>query len=337
MAASGPWVRLPAVSLAVRVPSVAVASQLARNCRWGRTPTRFHSSGDPGKIIDLDSSGFVALRRKHRAFIDKTGYIADLLCGEDPQAHRAFFARPRRFGKSLTLEIMAELLRAGTLPKDVKGWGGYKAVDVDALFKGLTVYDRLKGDDPKDAVLRRAHFVVHLGLAQVQTGTVLQASIISQLARIAVDAFGNDVSTLVRQEPSAGDALLTLLYSVPEGVPVTVLVDEYDAAIVQGVSKGCWAEADAGISALRSLLVTSKSPGVSQRISHFVVTGIARFARTALFSGANNFNDISADPLLCRAIGFARQEIADTFASELRSMEVPDENKAQDTAKGGAA
>ncbi len=72
-----------------------------------------------------------------------------------------------------------------------------------------------------------------------------------------------------------------------------------------------------GIDALRSLLMVTKSPGVGPRIKRCLVTGVARFAQTSLFSGANNFADLTNDPLLSRVLGFSEAEIRATFPAEL--------------------
>ena len=37
---------------------------------------------------------------------------------------RAFFARPRKFGKSLTRDVAAQMLAAGALPPGVAPWAG---------------------------------------------------------------------------------------------------------------------------------------------------------------------------------------------------------------------
>ena len=66
----------------------------------------------------LDSPSFPDLRARRDAYVDKTSAIADLLMGDEGMHRhtRAFFARPRKFGKSLTLDIAAEMLAAGELP-----------------------------------------------------------------------------------------------------------------------------------------------------------------------------------------------------------------------------
>jgi len=47
---------------------------------------------------------------------------------------------------------------------------------------------------------------------------------------------------------------------------------------------------------------------------------VARFARTSLFSGANNFADLTGDPLLSRVLGFSEAEIRATFPAELERL-----------------
>lgn len=51
------------------------------------------------KAINLKSPGFANMRAAGAPFVDKTSAIADLLCGRPPRTRRAFFSRPRKFGK----------------------------------------------------------------------------------------------------------------------------------------------------------------------------------------------------------------------------------------------
>ena len=273
--------------------------------------------------FSLDSPSFPALRSDRSAYVDKTSAIADLLASDEGMRlrRRAFFARPRKFGKSLTLDVAAQMLAAGALPPGVEPWPGHRPVDVDAVFGGLDVHKRLRAGDPGlRGLLTRAHFVVNLGLGGAQTGATLGGSIILQAAIIAGAAFGSAMKAEVLAAKEPGDALGVLVSAVPRGVPVAVLVDEYDNAIIQDVTKKRWAAADAGIEALRSLLMATKSPEVGPRIERCLVTGVARFARTSLFSGANNFVDLTDDPLLARVLGFSEAEIRKDFPAELKRL-----------------
>jgi hypothetical protein len=273
--------------------------------------------------IGLDSPSFQTLRARRNAYVDKTSAIADLLVGDEGMRSqtRAFFARPRKFGKSLTLDVAAELLAAGALPAGVAPWAGRVPVDVDAVFGGLAVHARLRRRDPSlRGLLERAHFVVKLGLGGAQTGTKLEGTIISQIAGVAGSAFGGALEATVRSAVTPSDALEMVVRAVPASVPVSLLVDEYDGAIIQDVSRGRWAAADDGMAALRSLFMATKAPDVGARIERCLVTGVARFTRTSLFSGANNFADMTESPSLTRALGFSEVEIRAVFPAELARL-----------------
>jgi hypothetical protein len=272
--------------------------------------------------IALYSPSFSEIRAGGAALVDKTGAIADLLNAASPgDAHRVFFARPRKFGKSLTLSIAAEMLAVGPLPQGVTPWPGYAPANARALFEGLQVHERLlRGDASLGGLLQRPHFVVKLGLGLAQSGTELKSSIIRGIAAVAGRAFGPSLAATVASIETPGDALGALVDAVPASVPVALLVDEYDAAIIQDVADGEWASAKAGIRALRSLAMSTKSPHFGSRIERCLITGVARFSRTSLFSGANNFQDLTCDPLLSRVLGFSEAEIRATFPEELARL-----------------
>jgi hypothetical protein len=86
------------------------------------------------------------------------------------------------------------------------------------------------------------------------------------------------------------------------------------------VEEQVWEAANSGVKALQSLFMVSKKSNYVDRIGYFVVTGVARFARTSLFSGANNFEDLTSDPLLSAAMGFSEVEIRATFGPEVERL-----------------
>ncbi|MBQ8023306.1 MAG: AAA family ATPase, partial [Succinivibrio sp.] len=74
---------------------------------------------------DIRSTGsFADFTLKNLIFVDKTEYIYNLLNWEE----RVFISRPRRFGKSLTLDTIATLFESG----------------VEPYFKGTWIYDKWK-------------------------------------------------------------------------------------------------------------------------------------------------------------------------------------------------
>ena len=290
----------------------------------GRAHARLASSNTSHPhtaTIGLRSMDFPDLRERADTLVDKTGAIADFLQEGMVNSTCAFFARPRKFGKSLTLSIAAEMLAAGELPRGVAPWPGYVPVDIDGLFGGLAVHERfLRGDPTLGTLLRRSHFVINLDLGGAMSGSRLRGTIMAKLAGIAGKAFGPELEAKVQTRSTPGGALRALVDAVPREVPVALLVDEYDAAIINDVSKHRWDAAKAGVDALRSLLVATKSPDFGSRIKRCIVTGVAKVTLVSLFLGPDSFEDFTAHPLLSAAIGFSEQEIRAVFPTELERL-----------------
>ena len=73
------------------------------------------------KLIS-NSGSFTDFYNKNRIYVDKTETIYNLLTTQD----KVFISRPRRFGKSLTLDTIATLFQYG----------------VDPYFKNTWIYDK---------------------------------------------------------------------------------------------------------------------------------------------------------------------------------------------------
>ncbi len=263
------------------------------------------------------------MREDGDLYVDKTKPIAQFLAGSETY-QRAIFTRPRKFGKSLVLDIMAEMLRAGELPEGVPAWREYTPVDVEKMFGGLEVHDMLtRGDASLGDLFRCPRFVIQLDLGGVTTGSDTALSIINQLSDHAGLYFGPEAeASLVKLKDAStvGDVVRELISFVPKEIEVCILVDEYDAAILEDIGKERWDKAQEGLESLKSLLMITKNHLYGPRISHFIVTGVARFAIKSLFSGANNFTDFTYSEIVSKMFGFREDEIRKTFPLHLERM-----------------
>ena len=66
--------------------------------------------------------------------------------------------------------------------------------------------------------------------------------------------------------------------------------------------------------------LTPQSVRDGDRISRCIVVGVAKFAHTSLFSGANNFTDMTNDEQVESVMGFTEEEIRNTFPKELLTL-----------------
>ena len=232
-------IRYCAPELAVKQPRLNLHSASAASA----------STVDALAELPIASLSFKKIRKFGRLFVDKTKPIAQFLAA--PESYeRAFFTRPRKFGKSLVLDVMAEMLRAGKLPEGVVAWKEYTPVDVEKMFGGLEVHDMLtRGDASLGDLFRCPRFVIQLDLGDVTAGSDTASSIKNKLSDHAGMYFGPKAeATLVKLKDAStvGDVLCKLISFVPKEIKVCIFVDEYDAAILQDIGRERWDKAQDG-------------------------------------------------------------------------------------------
>ncbi|MDR1577544.1 MAG: ATP-binding protein [Deltaproteobacteria bacterium] len=235
------------------------------------------------KRIKLASghSDFSEIRTKGLLYVDKTKYIHDLI--SDVEYKYWFIARPRRFGKTMFVDTLEQFFRGN-----------------EELFQGLDIHS--KGHDFQPAP------VLRLNLARSSSDkNELKQSIISHLTRIAT----KEGLTIKNQIPAeALEWLIADLSDKNEGKPVVVLIDEYDKPILDHIDKPELAEEMR--ETLRNFYIGLKN---SENILRFVfVTGISKFAKTAIHSALNNLNDITHEKEYASICGYTKNEFIDNFS-----------------------
>ena len=233
------------------------------------------------KIID---GGYV--------YVDKTRYVYDLL----NDSNYYFLSRPRRFGKSLLLDTIAE------------AFSGDKE-----LFTGLWIYD--SGYDFKK------HPVIHIDMSNIanKTPETLEYALSEELSgRIASE--GLDIAVKV---PSiALKNLIVALYN-KYGETVVVLIDEYDKPVLDQINRIETAEANREV--LRGFFGILKS--MDQYLRMTFITGVTRFTKTSIFSELNNLTDITLSREYAGICGIPVEELDKYFGEHIENAAALDEFK----------
>ncbi|MDR1037404.1 MAG: AAA family ATPase, partial [Deltaproteobacteria bacterium] len=213
-------------------------------------------------------------------YADKTGYIYDIL-KDDPTSF-CFLSRPRRFGKTLLLNTLAELFQGDR-----------------ELFRGLLI--------EKKGYKFERHPVVKFNMAfsQMSSKDELISRIMESLLKMARR---EGVDFIAK---SYGEMLGELLEGIciKYGAKVVVLIDEYDAPVTRNILRQDVAKE---ITEVLHNFYTSLKTNI-EFIRLAFVTGITRFAMTALDSGPNNFYDISLVPEFGGICGFTKSEMRTLF------------------------
>jgi len=159
---------------------------------------------DSMKRLPIGIQTFSKIVEGDYVYADKTKYVYDLING----ASYYFLSRPRRFGKSLLLDTIAEAFKGNK-----------------ELFKGLWLYDSGYSFDK--------HPVIRLDMSNIsnETPEVLKASLTYEL-RNQVREKGLDIN-----DGAPSDMFKSMIEGLynKHGQKVVVLIDEYDKPIIDHI------------------------------------------------------------------------------------------------------
>ncbi|MDR1291933.1 MAG: ATP-binding protein [Clostridiales Family XIII bacterium] len=236
------------------------------------------------KKLPVGIQTFRQLIEEGYVYADKTEYIYNLI----QDGHYYFFSRPRRFGKSLLVDTMAELL-AGER----------------GLFKGLWI-DRSDYDFKRYPVIR-----LDMTQANLESAKTLDDSILLQMRQIA-EKEGVDVT-----QESPVDFFIVLIGRLREkyGERVCVLIDEYDKPVIDFITDP--ARAEKNRKRLGNIYGILK--GQDANLQFVFLTGVSKFTKLSPFSMLNNLTDLTLDDAYAGICGFTEREFDALFREHLEA------------------
>ncbi|MFA7607826.1 MAG: ATP-binding protein [Rhodocyclaceae bacterium] len=240
----------------------------------------------PRKKLPIGIQTFREIREEDFYYVDKTPHALRLI-GEGKYY---FLSRPRRFGKSLLVDTLAELF-AGN----------------EALFRGLYCHDKW------DWSVR--YPVIRISFAE----GVMESR--ADLDRRIDEILRENEATLgVGGEEASVPGRFGALVRAAErtfGQRVVVLVDEYDKPILDNLTRPELARQMRD--GLRDLYSVIK--GQDAHIKFAMLTGVSKFSKVSLFSGLNNLNDITVEAAYSAICGYTDADVDTVFAPELPGLD----------------
>ena len=233
------------------------------------------------KKIPIGLSSFIATKDRNYLYVDKTKEILHLIKNYD----FTFFSRPRRFGKSLTLDTIKTLFTYGTEP----------------YFKGTYIAGNNEDGTPRWT--EPTYPVLRLDFS------VITSNCLEDFRKRFLIQINNQAQEL-KVKP------ITLKFGIAEAIEdfalninqsFVLLIDEYDAPLNALIDDN---EAFESIrQEIRNFYATIKSSNVSGKIRFLLVTGVTRFRGDSIFSAGTNILDISYHPQIATLVGYTRDEI----------------------------
>ena len=232
---------------------------------------------------DISSTGsFINFYLNNYIYVDKTKYIRDLI-----KLERVFISRPRRFGKSLTLDTIATLFETG----------------VEPYFKGTWIYD--KWTEPTYPVLR-LNFLNFDKNSLEKFNNKLNSKI-TEFAEL------NHVTTYKEKE-EAEDSIDHLLEQLRlENRQIVILIDEYDCQMTANINNETLYKQFQ--EKIKSFYATIKN---KWPIKFLGITGVTRLKDVEIFSIGSDIRDITNASAYSQMIGFTRDEIKKYYIDYLK-------------------
>ena len=232
---------------------------------------------------DISSTAsFVDFTLENFIYVDKTEYIPKLV-----KLKRVFISRPRRFGKSLTLDTIATLFETG----------------VEPYFKGTWIYD--KWTEPTYPVFR-------LSFLNLDNSSM---DLFKKQLNSKITEFANKISVkgyVEKTEPE--DSILSLLEKLEEETrQIVILIDEYDYQLTSNINNDeLYKQFQQKIKRIYANIKDKFA------IKFLGITGVTRLKDVSIFSVGSDINDITNDSAYSQMIGFTRDEIKKYYIDYLK-------------------
>ena len=234
------------------------------------------------KNIPIGISNFIQLLHDDCIYVDKTKEILHLINNNIYVS----FSRPRRFGKSLTLNTIETLFTYGTEP----------------YFKGTYIAGNNEDGTPRWN--EPTYPVLRLDFSVIVANDIptLRSNFITiineQCHKLGIEEFPVENKRI-------GDVLSA--FTIRLNKTYVLLIDEYDAPLNALIDKN---EAFEAVSEeLRVFYARIKESNISGHLRLLLVTGVTRFRGGSIFSSGTNITDISYHPQIATLVGYTRDEI----------------------------
>ena len=220
------------------------------------------------------TGSFEAFSMYNAIYVDKTELIYSLVS----LPNRIFISRPRRFGKSLTLDTIATLFETG----------------VEPYFKGTWIYD--KWTEPTYPVLR-------LNFLDLDKYSL---DLFKQKLNSIITAFAQDINLKgYKEKVEPEDTIYFLLDELrKEKRQIVILIDEYDCQMTANINNETLYKQFQ--EKIKSFYANIKDKFA---IKFLGITGVTRLKDVSIFSVGSDINDITNASAYSQMIGFTRDEI----------------------------
>ena len=235
------------------------------------------------KNLPIGIQSIKKIRAKDCIYVDKTQFALDLI----KNGTHYFLSRPRRFGKSVFVSTLKEIFKGNK-----------------ALFEGCHIAESNYDWKP--------YPVLYLDFGRITNKTPDKLEI--HLHEIITTI--SEEHSIKINVTSLEFRLEMLVKGLAKNGRVVVLIDEYDKPLIDHLHNQEVAEGNRRL--LQDFFGALKS--LDEYIEFTFITGISKFSKVSLFSGANHLEDISMDAQYAAMMGYTQEELVQYFDQYVQAI-----------------
>ena len=257
--------------------------------------------------LPIGIENFKEMRKQDFYYVDKTGLIVDLLAD---WGKVNLFTRPRRFGKTLNMSMLANFFEIGA---DASLFDGLRVSEEKELCENYlgkfpVVFVSLKGVDGLtfDDAYARLRILIR--------NEALRLEVLRESEKLSMEE-KNAYLRLVSENPEKTDIteslkLLCQLLEKHYGQKPILLIDEYDVPLDKAFLHGYYPQM---IDLIRSMFGAALKTNDS--LFFAVLTGCLRVSKESIFTGLNNLKTLSISNVKFNEyFGFTDEEVGRMLA-----------------------
>lgn len=265
------------------------------------------------KMLPIGIERFEEIRENGYYYVDKTGLIKELM---NNMGKANLFTRPRRFGKSLNMNMFKCFFEIGCKESLFDGLEIAKETEICEKFMGKfpVISISMKEAESNNFAGARAAICAIIANEALRFRYLLESDVLDEvdkakyrnLIRINSDSRSGE---FLMSDDVLNRSLWTLseLLKKHHGKEVILLIDEYDVPLAKANEAGYY---DEMVLLIRKLFGSALKTNDS--LAFAVLIGCLRIAKESIFTGLNNFNIFSiTDDSMDEYFGFTDKEVKD--------------------------
>ena len=257
--------------------------------------------------LPVGIENFEEIRRNQYYYIDKTKLIEQLF---DSLGKVSLFTRPRRFGKTLNMNMLKCFFEVGTDPSLFDGLYITENEELCKQHQGQypVIFLSLKNVEGRDFESAKYQMMELISKEAIRHSSLRESKALDENAKKAYEALTTfEGGRYQMTEESLLSSLQTLseLLSMHYHKKTVILIDEYDVPLDKAFQRGYYKDM---VSLIRAMF--GKALKTNDALAFAVLTGCLRVSKESIFTGLNNFKILSiTDTRFDEQFGFTDTEV----------------------------